>query len=213
MRRRNIDNRKLLKVIVNLDFGRVSFKLQLPAPKMSVLSRISNIYSKSGSRQYPDELDMIETNLYLSGEAEARNVETLKKYKITHILTINDFPLSATVKSALEYLQIKYIRLPDLSSSDLLSYFDETYEFIREGVAKGAVLVHCQMGVSRSASVVIAYIMKKYNLTYREALDKVKMKRCVFPNPGFVSQLQSYRDMGYTTIRRYDPRLARYMMR
>ncbi|XP_050497754.1 uncharacterized protein LOC126878902 [Diabrotica virgifera virgifera] len=47
----------------------------------------------------------------------------------------------------------------------------------------------------------------------REALDKVKMKRCVFPNPGFVSQLQSYRDMGYTTIRRYDPRLARYMMR
>uniref|UniRef100_A0A6P7H327 protein-tyrosine-phosphatase n=1 Tax=Diabrotica virgifera virgifera TaxID=50390 RepID=A0A6P7H327_DIAVI len=127
----------------------------------------SNIYSKSGSRQYPDELDMIETNLYLSGEAEARNVETLKKYKITHILTINDFPLTGTVKSALGYLQIKYIRLPDLSSSDLLSYFDETYEFIREGVAKGAVLVHCQMGVSRSASVVIAYIMKKYNLTYR----------------------------------------------
>lgn len=94
---------------------------------------------------------------------------------------------------------------------DLLSYFDETYEFIREGMIRGAVLVHCQMGVSRSATVVIAYLMKKYNITAKEALEKVKMKRCVFPNQGFVAQLGSYRDMGYTTMRRYDPRLARYM--
>ncbi|XP_056640768.1 uncharacterized protein LOC130901217 [Diorhabda carinulata] len=179
---------------------------------MFVRERFSNFYSKS-TKQYPGELDMIEPNLYLSGVAEAQNIETLKKYKITHILTINDYPLTSLVKQALGHLQMKYIKLPDVCSSDLLSYFDEAYEFIREGVNKGAVLVHCQMGVSRSATIVIAYLMKKYNITYREALDRVKMKRCVFPNQGFVSQLESYRDMGYTTMRRYDPRLARYMMR
>lgn len=80
---------------------------------------MSNLYcSLSGRpRSYPDNLDMIEPNLFLSGEAEARNVETLKKYKITHILTINDFPLTSTVKEALPHLNMKYIRLPDICSS------------------------------------------------------------------------------------------------
>ncbi|CAG9854746.1 unnamed protein product [Phyllotreta striolata] len=178
---------------------------------MSIFSRISNLSSRM--RSYPDNLDMIEPNLYLSGEAEARNVETLKKFKITHILTINDYPLTSTVKEALPYLQMKYIRLSDITTSDLMAYFDETYEFIREGVTRGAVLVHCQMGVSRSATIVIAYLMKKYNISFREALDRVKMKRCVFPNQGFIAQLENYRIMGCSTMRRYEPKSSRYYMR
>ncbi|CAG9825049.1 unnamed protein product [Phaedon cochleariae] len=151
---------------------------------------------------YPDicSLDKIDTNLYLSGIGEASSVTTLRKYKITHILTINDFPLSLEIKDQLSHLNIKFIRLSDVCNSDLLSHFDETYEFIRDGVHKGAVLVHCQMGLSRSATVVIAYMMKKYNLTCREALDRVKRKRMVFPNMGFLSQLERYKDMGYSTM-------------
>lgn len=156
---------------------------------------------------------MIESNLYLSGEAEARNVETLKKHKISHILTINDFPLPSTLKEEIGHLTNKYIRLPDMCSSDLLSYFDETYEFIRDGTTRGAVLVHCQMGVSRSATIVIAYLMKKYRISYREALDKVRSKRCVYPNMGFVSQLQHYHDLGYSTLNVFGPKSTRYMLR
>lgn len=82
---------------------------------------------------------------------------------------------------------------------------------------KGAVLVHCYFGVSRSATVVIAYIMKKYGLSYSEAFEKVKAKRSiVYPNQGrffyysrfdflfsllsigFVTQLRLYKEMGYT---------------
>jgi len=48
------------------------------------------------------------------------------------------------------------------------------------------VLVHCHMGVSRSATVVIAYLMKYFHMTHREAYNFVKKKRSVInPNEGF----------------------------
>jgi protein phosphatase slingshot len=49
------------------------------------------------------------------------------------------------------------------------------------------------MGVSRSASVVIAYAMKAYNWDFKEAFEFVKQKRtCIKPNSSFISQLETY---------------------
>ncbi|XP_050497753.1 dual specificity protein phosphatase MPK-4-like [Diabrotica virgifera virgifera] len=145
----------------------------------------------------PVSISMIEDNLYLGGLAAAKNLEVLKKYNITHILTIDICPLPRTVTEQ-RNLVTRFIQLSDQPREDLLSYFDETDLFINEGREKGIVLVHCYFGVSRSATVVIAHIMKKYQMSYFEAFDMVKAKRkIVFPNPGFVSQLKLYKDMGY----------------
>lgn len=55
------------------------------------------------------------------------------------------------------------------------------------------VLVHCKMGISRSASVVIAYAMKAYDWDFGQAIKHVKEKRsCIKPNKSFVSQLETY---------------------
>lgn len=55
------------------------------------------------------------------------------------------------------------------------------------------VLVHCKMGVSRSASVVIAYAMKAYNWSFKKALEHVQSKRtCIKPNKHFQLQLETY---------------------
>ncbi len=54
---------------------------------------------------------------------------------------------------------------------------------------EGKILVHCHVGVSRSATVVLAYLMLKQNMTLVEAVQKVKEGRGVFPNRGFLRQL------------------------
>lgn len=68
------------------------------------------------------------------------------------------------------------------------------YHFINSAIEGGKnVLVHCQAGVSRSASLVIYYIMKKYFVGYEEANQTVKSKRSIInPNESFKSQLLEY---------------------
>ena len=55
------------------------------------------------------------------------------------------------------------------------------------------VLVHCKMGISRSAATVTAFAMKEYRMSLKEALAHVKSRRSVVnPNDGFVNQLRDY---------------------
>lgn len=54
-------------------------------------------------------------------------------------------------------------------------------------------MVHCKMGVSRSASTVIAYAMKEYGWDLKQAFKYVKERRAVTkPNPSFMRQLEEY---------------------
>ncbi|RZC39132.1 DSPc domain containing protein [Asbolus verrucosus] len=154
----------------------------------------------------PISIDLIEPNLYLGGLTAAKNVDTLLRYKITHILTIDTCPLPRKILE-LKHITTKYIQLSDQPQEDLLSHFDDTEAFILEGLSKGAVLVHCYFGVSRSATVIIAYIMKKYQLTYKAAFERVEAKRSmIYPNEGFVAQLHLYKEMGY----KIDPNNMKY---
>lgn len=128
--------------------------------------------------------------LYLGSEWNASNLKELQKNKVSHILNVtreidNFFPETFT------YLNI---RVPDEESTNLLRYWKETHGFISAARRQGTrVLVHCKMGVSRSASTVIAYAMKEYEWTLEEALKHVKERRAIVqPNAGFLRQLQTY---------------------
>ncbi|KAM4032634.1 protein phosphatase Slingshot homolog 3 isoform 2-T2 [Anomaloglossus baeobatrachus] len=128
--------------------------------------------------------------LYLGSEWNASNLEELQKNKISHILNVtreidNFFPETFT------YLNIRVL---DEESTNLLQYWKETHRFISSARLKGTrVLVHCKMGVSRSASTIIAYAMKEYEWTFEEAFKHVKERRSIVqPNNGFLRQLQTY---------------------
>jgi protein-tyrosine phosphatase len=55
------------------------------------------------------------------------------------------------------------------------------------------VYVHCAAGVSRSASVVIAFLMKEFKMKFQEAFDFVKERRPqIMPNSNFRSQLEIF---------------------
>ncbi len=79
----------------------------------------------------------------------------------------------------------KYIPGEDKESFDISLHFDEAVEFIHKALEKTNVLfylkikiiVHCIAGVSRSASMVIAYFMKHRKMTYNQAFGEVKNRR------------------------------------
>lgn len=87
-----------------------------------------------------------------------------------------------------------HVRIRDEEQEHILRHFEDTYHFIKSARMRGrSVFVHCQMGVSRSASIVIAYAMKEFGWTLDEALKFVKARRQVVkPNPGFMRQLYEY---------------------
>nr|AAH80117.2 SSH protein [Xenopus laevis] len=128
--------------------------------------------------------------LYLGSEWNASNLEELQKNKVSHILNVtreidNFFP---------ELFMYLNIRVLDEENTNLMQYWKETHAFITTARHQGSrVLVHCKMGVSRSASTVIAYAMKEYEWTLETAIRHVKERRSIVqPNAGFMRQLQTY---------------------
>mmetsp|Transcript_21970 Transcript_21970/g.18844 ORF Transcript_21970/g.18844 Transcript_21970/m.18844 type:complete len:108 (+) Transcript_21970:131-454(+) len=85
------------------------------------------------------------------------------------------------------------IEAEDEEDYDLSKHFDECFEYIDKKREECNVLVHCFAGVSRSASVVIAYLMKKNSWTYQQTHDFVYLKRpLIQPNAGFANILKKY---------------------
>ena len=92
----------------------------------------------------------------------------------------------------------KYLRVPVDDSEDghwpMLPYFEATNSFIEEALASDkCVLVHCLAGVSRSPTIVIAYLMGCKGLCLAQAMSLVQAKRGIIqPNKYFMEQLQQY---------------------
>ncbi|MEQ2182184.1 Dual specificity protein phosphatase 26 [Goodea atripinnis] len=82
------------------------------------------------------------------------------------------------------------IEAHDSPTFDMSVNFYPAAEFIHKALTSGGrVLVHCTVGVSRSATLVLAYLMIRQNLTLVEAIRTVKDHRGVIPNRGFLRQL------------------------
>jgi protein-tyrosine phosphatase len=120
----------------------------------------------------------------------ASSKEMLLSVGITHILTVaaNHPPKFPS------FFQYKVVKVLDTSSANLRSKFESCIKFIKDAVTSGGkVFVHCFAGVSRSATIVIAYLMKEYNMTFSSAIKYVKSKRTfINPNDGFRKQLLQY---------------------
>ncbi|KAF0313252.1 Protein phosphatase Slingshot [Amphibalanus amphitrite] len=137
-----------------------------------------------------DHASCIFEHLYLGSEWNASDLEELKRNGIGHIVNVtreidNFFP------GRFQYLNV---RVYDEEATELLKHWDKTFKFIDKAKSEGSrVLVHCRMGVSRSAAVVVAYAMKAYGWSYDKALKYVREKRsCIKPNASFIRQLETY---------------------
>lgn len=132
----------------------------------------------------------IKKGLYLGSLGAARNKAALESENVTHILTVAS-SLTPAYPSDFVY---KIISVLDSEDVDLSKYFDECFDFIEEAIGTGGgVLVHCFAGRSRSVTIIISYLMRKYDMSLNKALEYVKEKRPVAsPNSGFITLLQNY---------------------
>eukprot|EP01054_Gregarina_sp_Poly1_P000852 Gregarina_sp_Poly_1__851@NODE_1202_length_4790_cov_179_623121_g796_i1_p1_GENE_NODE_1202_length_4790_cov_179_623121_g796_i1NODE_1202_length_4790_cov_179_623121_g796_i1_p1_ORF_typecomplete_len426_score36_58DSPc/PF00782_20/3_1e30CDKN3/PF05706_12/0_00016Init_tRNA_PT/PF04179_12/0_031Y_phosphatase/PF00102_27/0_053PTPlike_phytase/PF14566_6/0_063Y_phosphatase2/PF03162_13/0_069_NODE_1202_length_4790_cov_179_623121_g796_i133104587 len=118
----------------------------------------------------------------------------------TEFLTAHN--IQAVVSCCNEYdfgeppIPMSQFRVPveDISNEPILDYMEDACQFIKKNLELGGVLIHCRSGVSRSATIVIGYLMKTMvrsrNLSLNDSFMLVISRRsCICPNIGFMRQL------------------------
>jgi len=141
------------------------------------------------SKNPPSEI--LKDFLFLGNEHNASSLEQLQASNIKCILNLteeipNFFENSSTIR--INYMKMN---LPDDERTYLPDHLQKMFDFI--DIAKSqnsAILVHCRLGVSRSASVVLAYLLKHEYPNLMITMKNIRDKRpIVKPNPSFFKQL------------------------
>ncbi|XP_050898101.1 protein-tyrosine-phosphatase MKP1 [Lathyrus oleraceus] len=137
---------------------------------------------------YDKECSRIAEHVYLGSDTVAKNHELLRKNGITHVLNCVGFVCPEYFKSDFVY---KTLWLQDSPTEDIISILYDVFDYFEDvRLQGGRVLVHCCQGVSRSTSLVIAYLMWREGQSFEDAFHYVKNARGVTnPNMGFASQL------------------------
>jgi protein tyrosine phosphatase len=124
-------------------------------------------------------------NLWLS------SVEYDKKFVIDEKIR-NIYDIGSIGRAKLGNVKYHYIGIDDDEHEDISQYFEKITESIHEALKEGGVLIHCMAGISRSSAIVIAYLMRYYNVSDTAATRYVKQRRdIIYPNRGFARQIMS----------------------
>lgn len=142
------------------------------------------------------DADEVFPKILVGDQAAARNIAFLKRFGITHVLNAAEGPWpDHCVDLTAQYYtgtSITYLGLPlfDSTQVKILPYLGIAAEFIKEALENGKkCLVNCQMGVSRSCSAAMAYLMIYQDMSATEILRAFRKRRDVRPNDFFMEQL------------------------
>lgn len=159
------------------------------------------------------QASLITPRIYLSGLHTARNKDELTNLEITHVISVIE--RQPTLPTSITPEQTLHIPIADQQDVDILIHLETTTNFISSALAQNetnkvlvsanrasfwpllnltvAQKVHCQQGISRSATVVCAYLVATTAMSASESIAHVKeLRRVVSPNDGFRAQLGEY---------------------
>jgi protein-tyrosine phosphatase len=135
------------------------------------------------------EIDQINNKIYLGNEETGKNLEILNNLGITHILICG----VDLYKFFPEKFVYHIVEIEDHPNENILNHLSKCLKFIQSAKK---VYVHCWAGVSRSASIVIAYLIWSKKTSFEQAFEEVQFKReCINPNEGFIDQLKQFAEI------------------
>ncbi len=137
--------------------------------------------------------EIIENGLFIGDINDANNNYFLTRNKITAIICVAE---NAVIRGINQNIKIYQYNLSDDNSCNITSYFDEIFELIEK---EDVVLVNCIAGISRSTTVVLAYLMKCLGMTLKDAyIVLLSKRRIICPNKYFVVCLLKYEEEIYS---------------
>jgi dual specificity phosphatase 12 len=161
---------------------------------MSRFWRFSQLSDKYKGLDAMNQL-LQDRQLYIGGLKAVDNLDTLARAKVTHILSVLEYD-HCDYEEYSDYKRL-LVQIADDPSENLLQHLPTTNNFLDAALSQGGtVLIHCAMGVSRSASVLCAFLMHRKRLSPKQALEEVRTSRPFCdPIEGFMEQLDIYDKM------------------
>jgi len=139
-------------------------------------------------------------NIYIGNSLNASNYYELKENNISHIINVSE-EISNYYPDEIEYYRIP---VTDTNDASLKKYFSDSLKFIHDidhFITEGNVLIHCFMGSSRSATIVLLYLMRVHGMSLDEAYRFLKNKRPVVNvNVTFMEELRKLNQVKETWI-------------
>ncbi|KAI4807912.1 hypothetical protein KUCAC02_027687 [Chaenocephalus aceratus] len=159
-------------------------------PPVTELQRL--MWTKKGTSSH---LDKVQPRIYIGDMYAAKDKRKLLAHHITHVLNAADGKFNVnTGHSFYSDTNITYhgVVAFDMPYFDLSPFFYPAANFIKNALSSptGKVFVHCAMGLSRSSTLVLAYLIIHENMTLVDAIKAVSANRHISPNNGFLEQLR-----------------------
>jgi hypothetical protein len=167
------------------------------------------------------------SGLVLGNVRSSYSRELLQEHHINAVVSLTDarwvWWRSITREAGIPESRHKWVQCVDSSTQDILVHLSEICDFIDDMASSAlralatlpatteslsnealepqklqkAILIHCDLGVSRSPTVIIAYLMRKVNAKLDDVLAFVQARQNIKPSSTFLRQLQIWQDTGF----------------
>ena len=134
-------------------------------------------------------MDWITANIAIGNCDDARRLDRLRNAGIESILSLTGWPNSAANTHGLAW---RCVELIDGAGNDVVRLQEAVWQ-LHELLVRGAVLVHCMEGVSRSPLVVASYLADRFARPFEECLEEIaQLRKWVRLQPGLLDLRRAY---------------------